>query len=78
VLSHGLHTGRLSADDVGAPPHLPRLRGENRRVNLALADRLRPIADRLDVSVAQLAIGWVPAQGAERALRDQARHEHRP
>ena len=67
VLSHGLLTGRLSADDVGAPPHLPRLHGENRRVNLALADRLRPIADRLDVSVAQLAIGWVLAQGAERA-----------
>ncbi len=67
VLSHGLLTGRLSADDVGAPPHLPRLHGENRRVNLALADRLRPIADRLDVSVAHLAIGWVPAQGAERA-----------
>jgi len=67
VLSHGLLTGRLSADDVGAPPHLPRLHGENRRVNLALTDRLRPIADRLDVSVAQLAIGWVLAQGAERA-----------
>jgi len=67
VLSHGLLTGGLSADDVGAPPHLPRLHGKNRRVNLALTDRLRPIADRLDVSVAQLAISWVLAQGAERA-----------
>jgi len=67
VLSHGLLTGGLSADDVGAPPHLPRLHGENRRVNLALADRLRPIADRLNASVAQLAISWVLAQGAERA-----------
>jgi len=63
VLSHGLLTGRLSADDVGAPPHLPGLHGENRRVNLALADRLRPIADRLDVSVAQLAIGWCWRRG---------------
>jgi aryl-alcohol dehydrogenase-like predicted oxidoreductase len=65
VLSHGLLTGRLSADDVGAPPHLPRLHGQNRRVNIALADRLRPVADRLDASVAQLAIAWVLAQRTE-------------
>lgn len=66
VLSHGLLTGRLSAGDDAAPPHLPRLHGENRRVNLALTDRLRPIADRLGVSVAQLAIAWALTQGAER------------
>ncbi len=66
VLSHGLLTGRLAAADTGAPAHLPRLRGENRRTNLALVDRLRPIADRIGVSVAQLAIAWVLAQGAER------------
>ncbi len=67
VLSHGLLTGRLDADDAGAPPHLPRLHGENRRTNIALADRLRPIADRLGASIAQLAIAWVLAQGAEHA-----------
>lgn len=64
VLSHGLLTGRLRADDAGAPPHLPRLHGENRRTNLSLVDRFRPIADRLGVSVAQLAVAWVLAQGA--------------
>ena len=40
VLGHGLLTGRLGNDDAGAPLHLPRLRGRNRQVNLALDDRL--------------------------------------
>lgn len=31
VLAHGLLTGRLDADDTGAPPHLARLHGDNRR-----------------------------------------------
>jgi aryl-alcohol dehydrogenase-like predicted oxidoreductase len=65
VLGHGLLTGKLSADDTGAPPHLPRLHGTSRRTNLALVERLRPIAARLDVSIAQLALAWVLAQGAE-------------
>ncbi len=65
VLSHGLLTGRLNPDDGGSPPHLPRLHGENRRMNIALADRLSPIADRVHASVAQLAIAWVLAQGAD-------------
>jgi aryl-alcohol dehydrogenase-like predicted oxidoreductase len=65
VLSHGLLTGKLGADDTGAPPHLPRLHGDNRRTNLALVEELRPIAARLGVSVAQLALAWVLTQGAE-------------
>jgi aryl-alcohol dehydrogenase-like predicted oxidoreductase len=65
VLSHGLLTGKLGDDDTGAPPHLPRLHGDNRRTNLALVARLRPIAARLGVSIAQLALAWVLAQGAE-------------
>jgi len=40
---------------------LPRLHGEHRRTNIALADRLRPIGDRLGASIAQLAIAWVLA-----------------
>jgi len=52
---------------VGAPPHLPRLHGDNRRTNIALTDRLRPIVERLGASVAQLAIAWVLAQGAGHA-----------
>jgi len=59
-----LLTGRLGAADTGAPPHLPRLHGDNRRANLALAERLQPIAARCGASLAQLAIAWVLAQGA--------------
>lgn len=66
VLSHGLLTGRLAADDASPPRHLPRLHGQNRRANLALVDRLRPIADGRGISVAQLAVAWVLARGAER------------
>jgi aryl-alcohol dehydrogenase-like predicted oxidoreductase len=40
-------------------------RGENRLANLALVERLRPIADNRGISVAQLALAWVLAQGAE-------------
>jgi len=65
VLAHGLLTGRLGADDAGAPPHLPRLHGDNRRANLAVAGRLQSIAARSGASLAQLAIAWVLAQGAD-------------
>jgi len=65
VLAHGLLTGRLDADDTGAPPHLPRLHGDNRRANLTVAGRLQPIAARCGASLAQLAIAWVLAQGAD-------------
>ncbi len=57
-------SGLLGADDTGAPPHLPRLHGDNRRANLAVAGRLQPIAARSGASLAQLAIAWVLAQGA--------------
>jgi pyridoxine 4-dehydrogenase len=40
----------------------PRFQGANLDKNLALAGKLRAIADRLDVSVAQLAIAWVLAR----------------
>ncbi|GLZ07518.1 oxidoreductase [Actinomadura sp. NBRC 104412] len=48
----------------------PRFQGGNLRANLALVERLRPIAARYDLSLAQLALGWVmatealPLQGA--------------
>lgn len=63
VLSHGLLTGNLSQDDTGAPGHLPRLNGENRAMNIALVENLRPIADELGVTIAELAIAWVLAKG---------------
>lgn len=67
VLSRGLISGHWQA---GAKPNdfraaSPRFQGENVAHNLALVDALRSMADRKGVTVAQLAIGWVAAQGAD-------------
>ena len=61
VLAHGLLTGSYTG--AGAPGHLPRLHGENLTANLALVERLRPIAEARGATVAQLAVAWVLAQG---------------
>lgn len=68
VLSHGLLTGSYRPDPGGADPraHLPRFHGANLGTNLALVEELRKIADARGVTVAQLAIAWVLAQGRER------------
>ncbi|MFE6718137.1 aldo/keto reductase [Streptomyces albidoflavus] len=65
VLSHGLLTGAYRPATDGSDPrsHLPRFHGPNVETNLALVERLRPIAEARGVSVAQLAIAWVLAQG---------------
>src|SRR5262249_22616442 len=42
----------------------PRFQGENLAITLALVEKLRAIATQLGVSVAQVAIAWVAAQGA--------------
>ncbi|MFB7087848.1 aldo/keto reductase [Streptomyces sp. NPDC056296] len=68
VLSHGLLSGsyRPSTDGTDPRSHLPRFNGENVEANLALVDNLRKVADARGVTVAQLAIAWVIAQGRER------------
>ncbi|HZA10222.1 aldo/keto reductase [Mycobacterium sp.] len=67
VLSRGLISGHWSPDrDSHAHDfrlHSPRFSGENIDRNLALVDRLREVASQLGVSVAQVAIAWVGAQG---------------
>jgi aryl-alcohol dehydrogenase-like predicted oxidoreductase len=63
VLAHGLLTGSFQGD--GGPAHLPWFAPENLPTNLALVERLRPIADGLGATIAQLAIAWVLAQGAD-------------
>jgi aryl-alcohol dehydrogenase-like predicted oxidoreductase len=69
VLSRGLIGGHFSADreltagDFRA--HAPRFSAEHREQNLALVDALRTMADAKGVTVAQIAIGWVLAQGEE-------------
>jgi aryl-alcohol dehydrogenase-like predicted oxidoreductase len=66
VLSRGLISGHWSTDRQGANDfraHSPRFSGENLDRNLALVERLRSVATELGVSVAQVAIAWVDAQG---------------
>ncbi|WP_106349358.1 aldo/keto reductase [Antricoccus suffuscus] len=64
VLSRGLigsSKQQSGADDLHAA--WPRFQGENLDHNLDLIARLHPIAARRGISVAQLAIAWVAAQG---------------
>jgi aryl-alcohol dehydrogenase-like predicted oxidoreductase len=63
VLGHGLLTGAYTGG--GEVGHMPRFHGENLTTNLALVERLRPIADGHGVTIAQLAIAWVLAKGDE-------------
>ena len=69
VLSRGLISGHwqtaqnLSGSDFRA--HSPRFQGENAERNLQLVEALRRIAEARGVSVAQIAIAWVAAQGKD-------------
>lgn len=67
VLSRGLISGHWTTgqesgvDDFRA--RSPRFNSENLDRNLELVERLRSVAEQLGVSVAQVAIAWVEAQG---------------
>jgi aryl-alcohol dehydrogenase-like predicted oxidoreductase len=64
VLSRGLIAGTGPSGDPGDfRAHSPRFQGENLDRNRALVERLEPIAQRHGLTVAQLAIAWVAAQG---------------
>jgi len=68
VLSRGLISGHWSKDRSGARDFRavsPRFQAGNLEHNLQLVERVRAIANRLGVTVAQLAIAWVAAQGAD-------------
>ncbi|MER5714864.1 aldo/keto reductase [Streptomyces sp. NPDC002132] len=69
VLSRGLISGHFSADRELAAndfrAHSPRFQGDNLRHNLTLVESLRKIAEQKGVSVAQIAIAWVLAQGED-------------
>ncbi|MFK0118955.1 aldo/keto reductase [Streptomyces sp. NPDC090994] len=68
VLAHGLLTGTYRRPAGGDPrAHwLPRFHPGNLAANLALADRLRPLADARGISVAQLATAWVITRSGRR------------
>jgi pyridoxine 4-dehydrogenase len=68
VLSRGLIGGTWSAQRTTAGDfrgRAPRFQGENLKKNLALVERLREAAARIGAPVAQVAIAWVAAQGAD-------------
>jgi len=69
VLSRGLISGHWSQDRVISSSDFrtisPRFQVDNLMANLELVERLRRIAQRIDASVAQVAIAWVAAQGED-------------
>jgi aryl-alcohol dehydrogenase-like predicted oxidoreductase len=69
VLSRGLISGHWSKDQAAAPGdfrgHAPRFSAENIDRNLALVEALRVVAAAKGVTVAQVAIAWVLAQGTD-------------
>ncbi|HTJ36423.1 MAG TPA: aldo/keto reductase [Dactylosporangium sp.] len=69
VLSRGLISGHWSAGRTWEPGDFrvnsPRFSAENMAHNVSLAESLRPIAEARGATVAQLAIAWVLAQGAD-------------
>ncbi|HAT30862.1 MAG TPA: aldo/keto reductase [Janthinobacterium sp.] len=81
VLSRGLISGHWSAQRAGEADFRgqasPRFQGENLARNLALVERVRAIADALGVSVAQVAIAWVMAQGEDIVALVGARRRER-
>jgi aryl-alcohol dehydrogenase-like predicted oxidoreductase len=68
VLSRGLISGHWSKQQSGPGDfrlHSPRFQAGNVERNLALVEALRAIGETRGASVAQIAIAWVAAQGAD-------------
>ncbi len=69
VLSRGLLSGHWSkarsTDEKGFRARSPRFSGDNLDRNLTLVEALRGIAEEKGISVAQAAIAWVLARGAD-------------
>jgi len=69
VMTRGLLTGQWSAGQTLDPSdmraHSPRYVGANLAHNLALVETVRVLADEHGISVAQLALAWVLARGAD-------------
>jgi aryl-alcohol dehydrogenase-like predicted oxidoreductase len=66
VLSRGLISGhwqKAAAEPGDFRAHSPRFQGDNLEHNLTLVEALRGVAEARGVSVAQIAIAWVLAQG---------------
>jgi aryl-alcohol dehydrogenase-like predicted oxidoreductase len=64
VLSRGLISGhwQKNSEKGDFRSRSPRFSGENLDTNLALVEKLRSVAEKIGVSVAQVAIAWVTAR----------------
>jgi aryl-alcohol dehydrogenase-like predicted oxidoreductase len=69
VLSRGLISGHWSREREGEADFRgrfsPRFQGDNLEANLALVEHMRALAGEMGMTVAQLAIAWVLARGAD-------------
>lgn len=67
VLARGLIGGHTTKEAAPGDMrrHTPRFSADNLDANLRLVEALRAIADQRGASVAQIAIAWVAAQGAD-------------
>ncbi len=68
MLSRGLISGHWTKAPLGQTDFRrmsPRFQGENLDQNLALVEALRKVAEAKGVSIAQIAIAWVAAQGED-------------
>jgi len=67
VLSRGLISGHWNREAASGDPRgrFPRFTSPNLEHNLSVVEALRVVADEKDVSVAQIAIAWVAAQGED-------------
>jgi aryl-alcohol dehydrogenase-like predicted oxidoreductase len=67
VLGRGLLSGRWSTERSAVDPRsrFPRFSGDNLAHNLALVDALRAVAEAKGLTVGQLAVAWVRAQGSD-------------
>jgi len=68
VLSRGLISGHWSKEHMDAGDFRamsPRFQGDNLENNLRLVEQLRAVASDIGCTVAQVAIAWVAAQGAD-------------
>jgi aryl-alcohol dehydrogenase-like predicted oxidoreductase len=68
-LGRGLLSGTIDTDtrfpDDDFRSTLPRFEGENLQRNVGIANRIRELAERRQISVPQLALAWVLAQGPD-------------
>jgi aryl-alcohol dehydrogenase-like predicted oxidoreductase len=69
VLSRGLISGHWSREREGEADFRgrfsPRFQGDNLEANLALVEHMRALAGEMGMTVAQLAVAWVLARGAD-------------